>query len=208
MLQMKKLIFVAVLLIVAMIGCKNNEVKKEIISAKPDSNAVIVMAMHGALPTDFPMPELQELFKLTGMLEGMGKDKMSKESLDKLTNLEEKMLNWKLTEANNPFYFSSLELANKVREKSGLKVVCSFNEFSRPTVSDALDSAAKMNAKQIYVITPMLTKGGSHAEKEIPEKFEEFMKKHPDVKVKYVWPMDSDDIAQFLVGQYQKQLAK
>jgi len=53
----------------------------------------------------------------------------------------------------------------------------------------------------------MFTRGGIHAECEIPGLVISETKKHPGVVVEYAWPFDADFIADFLAGQLARALS-
>ena len=44
----------------------------------------------------------------------------------------------------------------------------------------------------------MITRGGSHSEREIPEELEALRIKYPNVEITYAWPFDMDAFALFL----------
>jgi len=44
----------------------------------------------------------------------------------------------------------------------------------------------------------MITRGGSHSEKEIPEELQVLCSKHPNIDIQYAWPFDMDIFALFL----------
>ena len=44
----------------------------------------------------------------------------------------------------------------------------------------------------------MITRGGSHSEREIPEDLEVLKKKYQDTDIQYAWPFDMDAFALFL----------
>lgn len=51
---------------------------------------------------------------------------------------------------------------------------------------------------KIFVVTPMMTRGGEHSELEIPAAIEHFKDRFPDVHIEYVWPLKSVQVAQYL----------
>jgi sirohydrochlorin cobaltochelatase len=114
--------------------------------------------------------------------------------------LESQMRRWPRTPANDPFWAASVEMARLLEESCGLPVSVGFNEFCAPSVDEALDATAA-RAKRIVVVTPMLTRGGEHAEQEIPEAVERARHRHPGVRIDYAWPYDVNEVARFLAAQ-------
>lgn len=108
------------------------------------------------------------------------------------------MRNWPRNEQNDPFYTASQELAAHLGEVSGYEVIVGYNEFCAPGMDEALQSAVDRGATKIIVATTMMTWGGEHAEKDIPDKLNEFSKSNPQVETVYAWPFDTAQVAQFL----------
>jgi sirohydrochlorin cobaltochelatase len=97
------------------------------------ANAVIVLAMHGAPPLDFPKPELVEFMSLQASLEHTQDEEERELRLrHRHQELEAKMRPWPRTVQNDPFYAGSQDLARHLRRETGLEVVVGFNEFLRP----------------------------------------------------------------------------
>lgn len=161
---------------------------------------VIVLAMHGAPPRDFPRHELVELMGLHGRLEhvrGPERETMQRRH----DELEAKMRNWPRTLENDPFWAASLDLAGHLGRAAGCEVVVGFNEFCGPDLDTALDQAAASGAARVHVVTPMMTRGGEHAEADIPAAVKAAQARHPDVAFAYVWPFDTARVAAFLAEQ-------
>jgi len=162
---------------------------------------VIVLAMHGAPPLDFPRAELAEFFILQARIgHGESQDIQSPAAL-RYRELEEKIRTWPRTSENDPFYAGSLDLASELEQASGLKVIVGFNEFCAPTVDEALDRAVSRAEGKVIVITPMMTRGGEHSAVEIPQAVERARKRHPGTEFIYAWPFATDAVARFLASQ-------
>ncbi len=170
-------------------------------------NAVVVLAMHGAPPKDLPPQVMGEWFGLHGRLEhAQGAER---EALEKrFAELDAKMRNWPRSAANDPFYASSLELAAQLQQASGLKVLVGFNEFSAPSLDEALEEAIRAGADKVIVVTPMMTRGGEHAERDIPTAIERAQQRHAGVPIVYAWPFDSGEVARFLGRRVRRALAQ
>jgi sirohydrochlorin cobaltochelatase len=76
-----------------------------------------------------------------------------------------------------------------------------FNEFCAPDLDEALDQAAGQGAEKIIVVTPMMTRGGEHAERGIPDAVARARRRHPGEKFIYVWPLPASEVAEFLTTQ-------
>ena len=152
--------------------------------------------MHGVPPKDFPKGELAEFFRLHSQF-GQGK-RISDADKDRYSILEYKLRNWPRNEQNDPFQNASQKLATSLTEESGYEVIVGYNEFCSPSLDEALQSAASKNSEKIIVATPMMTRGGEHAEKDIPVKIVEFRKRYPQIEIAYAWPFDTLHVARFL----------
>ncbi len=161
---------------------------------------VIVLAMHGALPSGFPRDELDAFFSLRAQLKrATPKERAQLE--EQLHTLERRIRTWPRTAANDPFYAASQVIGAELSRLTGREVVVAFNEFCAPDVEEGLDLAVQHGAQRVIVLTPMLTRGGDHAEKEIPAAIERARERHPDVTFVYAWPFAEEAIAQFLATQ-------
>lgn len=167
--------------------------------------AVIVLAMHGAPAADFPRPELAEFFSLHARIshsEGHLQEPLQR----RYKELEKKVRDWPRTEKNDPFSAGSMELADNLRQQTGLEVIIGFNEFCAPTLDEAFDRAAATGAAKIVVVTPMLTRGGEHSAVDIPFAINRARQKYSGINFIYAWPFASQDIAAFLAKEVKRHL--
>ncbi len=162
---------------------------------------VIVLAMHGSPPNDFPRHETAELFGLHFRLEYAAEGPERAALKCRHDELDAKMRAWPRTAENDPFYAASHDLAAHLYRATGHKVVVGFNEFCAPNLDEALDEAVAQDAKKIIVTTPMLTPGGEHAQVDIPAAIRRAQKRHPGILVHYAWPFDVAQVAQFLAAR-------
>ncbi len=164
---------------------------------------VVVLAMHGAPPLDFPKDELTEFFTLHAR---SGHDATAGDSRAqrRCAELEDKMRRWPRTGRNDPFRAGSVELAAELGSAAGLEVILGFNEFCSPSLSEALDQAAA-RARRVLVLTPMMTRGGEHSALDIPEAVRAARGRHPGIEFVYLWPFPTSDIARFLAGQIARR---
>jgi sirohydrochlorin cobaltochelatase len=163
-----------------------------------EPKVIMVLAMHGVPPKDMPQAEIGEYMGLRagaesalGALQGRARQRY-----EELTTT---MLCTERTPENDPFFFAAMELASEIEAQSGFETIVGFNEFCAPTLDDALDRAADKNPERVVVITPMMTRGGDHAEVEIPNSIHRAATRHPGTKIVYAWPFDTTAVAKFLL---------
>lgn len=168
---------------------------------------IIVLAMHGAPPQDFPKSELREFMGLHGRI-GHGHHAHEESLRLRYLELEKKMRAWPRHPENDPFYAGSRDLAEALEKETGLKVILGFNEFCAPAIDEAIDQAAAAGAEVIIVVTPMMTRGGGHSEVDIPQAIARAKAQHPDKKIVYAWPFAPDDVARFLSTNIKKWLSQ
>jgi len=164
---------------------------------------MIVLAMHGAPARDFPPAELAELMSLHGRLASpraaSGEERAALEA--RHAALDARVRAWPRTAGNDPFWAASLELGEHLAAAAGCPVVVGFNEFCAPSLDEALDQAVARGAGLVQVVTPMMTRGGEHAELDIPAALEAAQQRHPGVSFVYTWPFPVSEVARFLAEQ-------
>ena len=163
---------------------------------------VIVLAMHGVPPSDFPQPELHEFFGLHARFEHGGADEGP--VYGRYEELENKMRYWPRTEDNDPYYAASFELARALSSAVGCEVVVGFNEFCAPSLDEAISRAVATKASSVLVVTPMITGGGEHSERDIPVAVSRAQERYPGRRIVYAWPFPVADVAAFLAGQVRR----
>jgi sirohydrochlorin cobaltochelatase len=162
---------------------------------------VIVLAMHGVPPNDFPPREIAEFFSLHGRLEHGGDGAEHEALRQRHDELDAKIRHWPRTPQNDPFHAGSLELAEHLQRATGQTVIVGFNEFCAPDLDSALDQAAALSPDQVVVITPMMTRGGEHSESDIPAAVQRARQRHSNLRIDYAWPFESGEVARFLADQ-------
>jgi sirohydrochlorin cobaltochelatase len=164
---------------------------------------IIVLAAHGAPPNDFPGREIAELFSMHGRLERAPEGQRA--TLERrYAELDAKVRAWPRTPQNDPFWAASLDLAEHLSREVECEVIAGFNEFCAPSLDEALEQAAVGGAEQVTVVTPMMTRGGEHAEMDIPAAIRRAEDRHPAVSFVYVWPFRVSEVARFLAAQIAK----
>ncbi len=163
-----------------------------------NNKSVIVLAMHGMPPADFPRKELNDWKTLHSQLSAAheGRDVV----LKRYEDLDRRIRTWPRTRENDLYFFASKEIAEALERSSGSEVLVGFNEFCAPSLDEALDQAGK-KSNSVIVVTPMMTRGGSHSELDIPAAIQKAQRIHPSVDFNYIWPFDVGGIANFLTDQ-------
>lgn len=167
---------------------------------------LIVLAMHGAPPNDYPRSELSEFFGLSSRIAHAPQEQRAA-LIARHEELDQKIREWPRTAANDPFFAGACALQQALAHAANCEVLLGFNEFCSPTLDKALDQAVDQGAERVVVITPMVTRGGEHSEKEIPEAVQAAGDRHPGVEFRYVWPLDLEAIAGFFAAQARQYLA-
>jgi sirohydrochlorin cobaltochelatase len=161
---------------------------------------VIVLAMHGVPPRDFPATELTEFFGLHARIESHG---MVPALVQRYRDLEARLRAWPRTPANDPFHAASMGLAARLARDTGLEVIVGFNEFCGPSLDEAFTSVAG-GAGRVIVVTPMLTQGGEHAERDIPAAIARARAAHPGPEFVYAWPFEDEATLRLLADQVRR----
>ena len=168
---------------------------------------VVVLVMHGAPPNDFPRDEMAEFFGLRARLVRAAEPERAAME-HRLAELEARIRAWPRTPLNDPFHAAAHEMAAELARATGCEVIVGFNEFCSPTLDEALDRAAAMAIGKVVVITPMMTRGGEHAEVDIPAAVRLAQQRHPGAQLLYAWPFDLAEVAAFLGAQVRKALSQ
>ena len=160
---------------------------------------VIVLAMHGSPPKDYPSADLREFFKFH-MIHEVGGE-FPRAMHHKYDILHSKMRDWPRLVTNDPIWDASNKLAEELSKITERQVIVGFNEFCGPSIDEALEKAALTGEDEILVITPMMTPSGEHSEIDIPESIEKARERHSSVSFRYAWPFDVTVVASFLAEQ-------
>lgn len=178
---------------------------------------LVVLAMHGAPPTDFPCAELGEYFRLHAAQQARTSGQKLHPSFEEpsLTAAEEerykeldlKLRTWPRSVDNDPVYAGSLALAKSLAKHSALPVILGFNEFCSPSLREAFDEAADQGARRVAVITPMMTTGGAHSEVDIPTAIQDARHRYPHIEFIYAWPFSRSQTAIFLATHLDRYLS-
>lgn len=167
---------------------------------------LVVLAMHGSPPNDFPGRELGEFFALHSKVESGAP--VEGEPRARYQELQARIRDWPRDGTNDPFHTGSMRLASEIEQALGMPVIVGFNEFCAPDLATAFELAVRQRPGRVIVVTPMLTRGGGHSEEEIPQAIEAARRKHPGVEFHYAWPIGESEVARFLADQVRTRLVK
>ncbi len=163
----------------------------------------VVLIGHGGTASDTPKSMVGELKRLEGERQARRETVMSarEAELDKIVR------EWPRTPATDAYKYGVEDIARALGPKlGGRKLVTAYNEFCAPSVEHAIDHLVKEGFTRIILISTMFTRGGIHAECEIPGIVIEETKKHPGVTIEYAWPFNEEFIASFLAAQLERAL--
>ena len=115
--------------------------------------------------------------------------------------LDAKIRDWPRHAGNDPYKAGLERLADTLRPllPTGLFAI-GYNEFCRPSIAEAVDTVITHGARWVLVIPTMLTPGGIHSERDIPQALERVRWAHPDIHIDYLWPFNLDDVTALLAA--------
>jgi len=158
------------------------------------SKKAVILVGHGGLPSDIPNDVVEKFMRLH-----KSRVKVGGEASEQELELDRTIRRWERTPESDP-YKSGLELLANHMEPllKGFTLKTAYNEFCYPTIEEAVEELAAENVSKIILVTTMITRGGSHSEREIPEELDGLRNKFKDIDIKYAWPFDMDTFALFL----------
>jgi sirohydrochlorin cobaltochelatase len=155
----------------------------------------IVIAAHGAPPTDYPASRVGWLMLLEHAGAHIGFLKSIHDSLDR------EVRSWKRTGDNDPYKSGVESLASSIESQMQCRVIIGYNEFCVPTIPDAIDQAVRDGADQVIVATTMTTRGGEHSEIEIRDLVQAAQQRHSSNRIVYAWPLDVSRVAKMFADE-------
>lgn len=163
-----------------------------------NEKAAVILIGHGSAATDTPRPLVAELMRLEKERQARRETAMSPREAE----LDKQVREWPRTPQNDAYKAGVEEIARALAPKlGGKKLVTAYNEFCAPSVEDALEGLVREGFKRIALVSTMYTRGGIHAECEIPGIVLDARKKYPGVTVDYAWPYEPAFLADFLAAQ-------
>ena len=146
----------------------------------------VILIGHGGLPSDIPKEVVEDFKKVHKHRIQTGTLITSKEK-----ELESAIRNWTRSPATDPYKYGLEKLAAHLAPQlEDYILMTAYNEFCYPSIEQAADVLAEKGVTQVILVTTMITPGGSHSEKEIPEEVEALRLKYPNVNYQYAWPYD------------------
>jgi len=143
---------------------------------------------------------IAELKQLETARKRRGDDDMS----EREAQLDREVREWPRSAHTDPYQAGLEAVAERLRPRLGKRrLVVAYNEFCAPSIDQAIDALVAEGAKRITLLTTMFTRGGSHAEREIPAIVAAAGARHPGVDIAYRWPFDLDNVADFLASHLE-----
>ena len=159
-----------------------------------DSKKALVLVGHGGLPSDMPSEMVEKFMRVH-----KGRIKAGGPITEHEIELDTAIRKWGRTPENDPYKTGLESLASHMEPMlKGHILKTAYNEFCYPAIEDAVDELAAENVSKIIIVTTMITRGGSHSEKEIPEELHALRSKYPNIDIQYAWPFNMDSFALFL----------
>ncbi|MDX2170654.1 MAG: CbiX/SirB N-terminal domain-containing protein [Deltaproteobacteria bacterium] len=159
-------------------------------------SAAVVLVGHGGVPKDLPRELVRRLKGLEGMRQASGAPPSDEE-----VALDARIRAWPRTPATDPYRAGIEALAAALRPRlGGTPLVVAYNEFCAPSLPDVVDELVAGGVTTVTVVPTMLTPGGSHAEIDIPEALAALRARHPQVTIRYAWPVDMELLAAMLAS--------
>jgi len=157
----------------------------------------VILVGHGGIPSDAPGALVSELKRLEGERRARREPEMSAREAE----VDRQLREWPRTPTTDPYKFGLEAVATELGTRlDGRRLVTAYNEFCAPSVEEKIAALVDEGATRITLLTTMFTRGGSHAEFEIPEIVELARKQYPGVTLEYVWPFDLERVAGFLAA--------
>ena len=165
----------------------------------PADQPGVVLIGHGSPALDCPPQLVGELMSLEWRQEHAGSQGHQLEG--RAGELDAAIRNWPRRADNDPYKRGLEQLAEALRPLLPTDhFVIGYNEFCRPSISEAVEQVIGTGAARVLVIPTMLTPGGVHSEVDIPRALEELRRAHPAVAIEYVWPFDLRQVAVLLAA--------
>jgi len=161
----------------------------------PSDRRALVLVGHGAVPRDYPRDRLMTLRGLEARRRASGMPPSPEE-----VALENELRNWPRSPATDPYQAGLERLAAHLRRLlAPTRLALAYNEFCAPTVAEAVRGLAAEGITEVVAMPSMFTRGGVHAEVEIPESIDALRAEFPHLSMRYAWPFAEEHLASFLV---------
>ena len=159
----------------------------------------VVLIGHGAPATDCPPQLVGELMSLEWRAPHAAEGHAHLEG--RAAELDQRIRAWPRQAGNDPYKAGLERLGQVLRPLLPTDLfIIGYNEFCRPSISEALEEMIRRGATRILVLPTMLTPGGVHSEKDIPRELESVRRTHPGITIDYLWPFDLQQVAALLAA--------
>jgi len=143
---------------------------------------IVVLAMHGLPPSDFPKNQFVEYTNLRTKFRH-GDIPVDKAAAKRHADLEERIRYWPRTRLNDPFFTASQDIAEQLSVDTRCPVILGFAEFCAPALDEAFDEAVSKGAEQIVVVTPEMSHEGAYPDLDVNQAINRVKERHPAVRI-------------------------
>lgn len=167
-----------------------------------DEDLGVVLIGHGAPALDCPPQYVGELMSLEWR---KGQAPHTHQHGGRAAELDAAIRDWPRNEKNDPYKVGLERVAAALKPLLPTeRFIIGYNEFCRPSISEAIQQIVEQGAKRVLVVPSMLTPGGVHSEIDIPRTLEDARKQHPEVTIDYIWPFSLEEVAKLLASHLQR----
>ena len=164
-----------------------------------NSKSAVILVGHGGLPSDMPSEIVEKFMRVH-----KGRVKSGESITEQEQELDSTIRKWERTKETDPYKFGLESLASSMKPfLSDYIIKTAYNEFCFPTIEEAVAELVEGGASHVSIITTMITRGGSHSEKEIPGEVQSLCSKYKNIHIEYAWPFDMEAFALFLSTHVQ-----
>ncbi len=158
----------------------------------------LLLIGHGSPASDTPREMVRELKRL--------EEERQRNRLPEMTpqerELDEKVRTWPRTALTDPYQKGLEDIGSAlIKRMPAWSVALAYNEFCAPSIDEAVDRLVKEGHGTVVFVTTMFTRGGIHAECEIPWELQRTQRLHPGVKISYAWPFNTEGVCELLASQ-------
>lgn len=158
----------------------------------------LLLIGHGSPASDTPREMVRQLKRLEEERQRKRLPEMTPEERE----LDHAVRSWPRTAQTDPYQrgFESIG-ASLIKRLPAWSVALAYNEFCAPSIDEAVDRLVHGGHEKIVFVTTMFTRGGGHAECEIPWELQRAQRRHPRVNFSYAWPFDTEGVSDLLARQ-------
>ena len=161
-------------------------------------DAVLILVGHGSPPKGYDSRKISRYIELERRAESG-----DPYALRDFKELDREIRNIPRSRDNDPYWYFINQIAEEIKRRGVFRdVYIAFNEFCSPDVDEAIENAINRypNSKVIVVPT-MIIRGGSHSEKDIPDKIKKVKRRYPESDIIYAWPFPVEEVSKLFIEQ-------